>query len=447
MQEILCNKYEVIRPLAGGSQGSVFLAEDKHLGRLVAVKVYQSDGGELQQEQISREREMLKNLSHPSLVQVLDFFRQDGKAYLVMEYVEGITLTEYLTRFGPAQTPAAVNWCLELADVLGYLHAQNPPIIYRDLKPDNIMIRRDGKIKLIDFGTATSPDYGREKSRELTGTPGYSAPEQWQPGKADKRSDIYALGAVLHEMLTGVRPVQALYERRPVREYNRSISPEIEKIVKICTMENPEKRYHAMSEVKEALKMYKKKDLRSSILFLINQFLSVALWGLFLWVTLLPLLKGVPENEFLFPYLLKTLILLAAAIGYRRFFLWRSERDRFVKKMENSVFLTQKRFPGMDKDLLFLLFLVMQVAFLALTVGPGMPVKAGEEPGTLWVDMRDEENRKLLVKEGCTYQVKERLRFDIPKENLPKGKVFVRILASGEQGELLESRVFLVEGN
>lgn len=447
MQEILCNKYEILKPLADGAQGSVFLAGDLHLGRQVAIKVYTMSDGENGQEYIRQEREVLKRLSHPCLVQVLDYFEEEGYAYLVMEYVEGITLAEYLDRFGAVDTAVAVNWCVELTEALGYLHGQNPPVIYRDLKPGNIMVRRDGGLKLIDFGTAGAADYGSGKKRELMGTPGYSAPEQWQLGKTDKQSDIYALGIVLHEMLTGTGPVKALYERRPVREYDRSISPEVEKIVSNCTMENPQQRYASMEKVREALLMYKKKDRKSSILFMIHHFLGIGLWIAVFWDTIVPLLKGVPESAFPLPYLIRPLLGSLAAFLYHRCLWWRYENPRFIKKQENSVFLTEKQFPGMSKELLFLFFLVIQMMLIPFAGGQTETVKAGEKPGELWVDMRDEENRKMLVKEGAVYPVKERLRFDISKENLPKGPVSVRIFASGKQGEVLESRVFLVEGN
>ncbi len=279
------------------------------------------------------------------------------------------------------------------------------------------------------------------------GTPGYSAPEQWQLGKTDKQSDIYALGIVLHEMLTGTGPVKALYERRPVREYDRSISPEVEKIVSNCTMENPQQRYASMEKVREALLMYKKKDRKSSILFRIHHFLGIGLWIAVFWDTIVPLLKGVPESAFPLPYLIRPLLGSLAAFLYHRCLWWRYENPRFIKKQENSVFLTEKQFPGMSKELLFLFFLVIQMMLIPFAGGQTETVKAGEKPGELWVDMRDEENRKMLVKEGAVYPVKERLRFDISKENLPKGPVSVRILASGKQGEILESRVFLVEGN
>ena len=227
MKQILCNKYEVLKIIAEGGLGVVYLVKDLHLNKLAAVKVSKNPGNVKEREFVFREMEVLKELSHPALPGIIDYFEERENSCLVMEYVEGITMEQYLRKFGKVEVSLAVKWAIELAEVLQYLHACNPPIIYRDLKPANIMIQPDGRIKLIDFGAAFIASYGQNREQMMVGTPGYSSPEQWQCGNAGKASDIYGLGAVLHEMLTGICPVQSTFQRRPVREYDRSIPREL----------------------------------------------------------------------------------------------------------------------------------------------------------------------------------------------------------------------------
>ena len=132
MREILCNKYEVLRTIAEGGMGCVYLVKDLHLNRLCAVKV--SKGREEQKRSFAiAEKELLKRLTHPGLPAILDFFEEKGNFCIVMEYVEGITLEQYIRKFGAVREEMAVNWMLALCDVMYYLHSQNPPVIYRDL--------------------------------------------------------------------------------------------------------------------------------------------------------------------------------------------------------------------------------------------------------------------------------------------------------------------------
>ena len=180
MRRILYNKYEVLKPIAEGGMGSVWLVKDLHLNKLAAVKINHSQMNYNNPSGVLQEREVLKQLSHPMLPHIIDFFQEGGSECLVMEYVEGITLEQYLRQFGAVKPWQAVAWGVELAEVLYYLHSQNPPIIYKDLKPANIMIKQDGKLKLIDFGTAATPEFGQKREMFITGTPEYSAPEQWK---------------------------------------------------------------------------------------------------------------------------------------------------------------------------------------------------------------------------------------------------------------------------
>lgn len=440
MKQILCNKYEVLKTIAEGGLGVVYLVKDLHLNKLAAVKVSKNPGNEKEKEFVFREMEVLRELSHPALPGIIDYFEERESNCLVMEYVDGITLEQYLRKFGRVEVCLAVKWAVELAEVLQYLHSCNPPIIYRDLKPANIMIQPDGRLKLVDFGAAFVSSYGQTREQMMVGTPGYSAPEQWQQGNAGKASDIYGLGAVLHEMLTGISPMQSSFQRRPVREYDRSISKELEKVVSVCTRKNPKERYQSMDQLKEALLNYGKKGRIKEGLFLAKKGVG---WTLILAAAMelfLPLLKGVPKDQIPFPFLTQPLLMAGAAMLYQILFLRRKEEGRILKRQEKSVFLTEKKFTGIYVSGI----LVIVFCSMLLTGVLQLSVTAKEKENSLWVEMRDEKDRKLLLKEGSVYEVIDRLRLEIPAERMPEGEITLRVIATGEEGEIYESRTFLL---
>jgi len=436
MRRILCHKYEVLRPIAEGGMGSVYLVKDLHLNKLAAVKVNAGP--------VEGEAEMLKTLSHPALPRILDIFYEGEKECIVMEYVEGITLEQYLRRFVRVEVAKAVAWAAELAGVLAYLHSRKPAVIYKDLKPANIMIDAEGKLKLIDFGTAGGLRYGQEREHYLCGTPGYGAPEQWDTTGACKESDVYALGAVLHEMLTGISPLGGMRQRRGIREYDKSFPRELEKIITTCTRKKPSERYHSMEEVRNELLHYHKKGKLQKMIHLIKRLLGSGLWILFLATTVLPFLEGVSEQSLPFPYFEKPLFLFAFALIFHFIFLRERDKKRMVYKQEKSVFLTEKKFAGLFVTLWagICLFGIMMIKAPAAA-----NVMAAGQSCSLWVEMRDEQYRKLLLREGAVYRVDKKLTFEIDKEDLPEGVISVQIVASDKEKGVYESRVFLVEKN
>ena len=440
MKQILCNKYEVLKTIAEGGLGVVYLVKDLHLNKLAAVKLSKNPGNEREKEFVFREMEVLRELSHPALPGIIDYFEERESNCLVMEYVDGITLEQYLRKFGRVEVCLAVKWAVELAEVLQYLHSCKPPIIYRDLKPANIMIQPDGRLKLVDFGAAFVSSYGQTREQMMVGTPGYSAPEQWQRGNAGKASDIYGLGAVLHEMLTGISPMQSSFQRRPVREYDRSISKELEKVVCVCTRKNPKERYQSMDQLKEALLNYGKRGRIKEGLFLAKKGVG---WALILAAAMsffLPLLRGVPKDQIPFPFLTQPLLMAGAAMLYHILFLRRKAEGRILKRQEKSVFLTEKKFSGIYVSGV----LVIVFCSMLLTGGLRLSVAAQEKENSLWVEMRDEKDRKLLLKEGSVYEVIDKLRLEIPAERMPEGEITLRVIATGEEGEIYESRTFLL---
>lgn len=216
---ILQNRYRVQRRIGGGGMGTVYLADDTRLaGRQCAIK-------EMSPAQLApgdrnwaiqafrQEAQMLANLHHPGLTNVTDFFPEGGNWYLVMEYIQGETLESRLGRVPGARFPLdeALRITRQLCEVLDYLHGQQPPVVFRDLKPGNVMLDEKGQVKLIDFGVARFFKSGRTQDTVNLGTPGYAAPEQYGGmGQTDPRSDIYSLGVLLHQLVTGYNPVSAV---------------------------------------------------------------------------------------------------------------------------------------------------------------------------------------------------------------------------------------------
>lgn len=271
-ESVLMGKYELKEKIGTGGSGTVYLAWDRHLERYVAVK----EEKEAEDNSILRnEMEMLKELKHPMLPAIYDYFKET-KWYLVMEYIDGEGLHNYIGREGAISEAQACEWALQLLDLFSFLHGQRPPVIYRDLKPANIIVCPDGSLRVVDFGTALRHRYDKAAA-SLAGTAGYAAPEQLfgRTGRAscgnengdsgnktfaagaDERSDIYALGATLYHMLTGHDPARPPYGIRPVRYMNPGVTQDMERIVEKCTEEEPEKRYQTVEELRPDLEKRK----------------------------------------------------------------------------------------------------------------------------------------------------------------------------------------------
>ncbi len=215
----LAGRYQVESILGQGGMGAVYLAQQPALGKKVAIKEMELRGFNKRElaaavKQFQSEATFLANLEHPNLVPVTDFFVEDDKHYLVMAYIDGQTLQQKLRANGaPFSWTQVLAWARPLCGVLSYLHGQNPPILFRDLKPSNVMIEEDGRLRLIDFGIARIGQEGERTSTFLqgTGTSGFSPLEQYGGGQStDQRSDIYALAATLYQLLTGTVPPDAV---------------------------------------------------------------------------------------------------------------------------------------------------------------------------------------------------------------------------------------------
>ncbi len=269
-ETLLSQRYRIRGVLGQGGMGAVYLAEAVALGgKKVAVKEMIPWGlppGELDQAvaQFKKEAAFLAGLEHPNVVRVADFFVEDGKHYLVMDYIQGETLQEKMVGRGrPFHWYELCGWVESLMDVLEYLHNQRPPIIFRDLKPSNIMISADGRLNLIDFGIARSACQGEKTTTFLrgTGTRGFSPIEQYgNQQSTDQRSDIYALGATLYYLLTATLPPDAVerVSRRatvvPLSERCQDAPGELDSIVDKAMALAAEDRYQTISELRTALR-------------------------------------------------------------------------------------------------------------------------------------------------------------------------------------------------
>ena len=259
-QSQLAGRYRILRRVGQGGMGAVYEAEDARLpGKQWAVKEM-SDAALTDAERAEalqsfhREADLLAALDHPNLPQVTDFFEADGKHYLVMEFVDGQTLEELVAGAARPLPPETVlGLGVDLCRVLDYLHSCRPPIIFRDLKPANIMIGRDGVIKLIDFGIARLFTPGKSRDTTTLGTPGYAAPEQYGKGQTDARSDLYALGATLHFLLTARDPADEPFKFPPARRLNPAVSAELEAVVARAVATNADERWPSARDMRRAL--------------------------------------------------------------------------------------------------------------------------------------------------------------------------------------------------
>jgi serine/threonine protein kinase len=250
-QQVLVGRWEIVKQLGQGGMGTIYLAQDLHVSnRLCVVKRLRVDFFREEDRKqalafFQREMTVLSSLKHPNIVVIHDYFEEDGNYFLVMEYVEGENLQHKLMDQGhPFMEFEVKEWAAKVCEVLDYLHSQRPPVIYRDLKPSNIMVDTTGDIKLVDFGIARPYAEDSDNTHVVSG--GYSPPEQYWGG-ADPRSDIYGLGATMYFLLTGQEPL-ALQTSSP-REINQRVSYELDRIVQRATAQDVWLRYQTATEM------------------------------------------------------------------------------------------------------------------------------------------------------------------------------------------------------
>ncbi len=239
MEELLRDgRYRLLGKIHEGSQGYVYSGEDLKLNRKVAVKEMLSvfdtpDDRTSAEKRFRDEAKILFTLDYTGIPSVTDFFEEDGKFFMVMDFIEGEDLETYLKNrdFRPIPEDVVTEWTIQILEILTYLHSLDPPLIYRDMKPSNLMLDNDEKIYLVDFGIARM--FEPERKGTIAGTPGYSPPEQYK-GFSEPRSDLYSLGATMFCFLTGIDPEDPSrppFAFEKVRELNPDVSDRMEKLV------------------------------------------------------------------------------------------------------------------------------------------------------------------------------------------------------------------------
>lgn len=247
--------YILLNKLGEGGTSGVYLGAERVTGRRAAIKKYSREGDP---SCVENERCLLASLDHPAIPKVKEVVCQGGYFYLVMEYVPGKTMKDWITSRGRIAEEQVSRWGFELCGVLSCLHGSGNRILFRDLKPGNIMISPTGQIRLIDFGAALRMSVGANgtpqvRPREPLGTPGYAAPEQFvSQGRLTPATDIYALGATLYHGLSSCPP--NLFSRLiPLRKLNRHISRGMEYIVMKCLEKELDRRYQTVEQIKRDL--------------------------------------------------------------------------------------------------------------------------------------------------------------------------------------------------
>lgn len=257
---VIDGKYKILNQIGHGGMSTVYLAMNERANKQWAIKEVKKEGVydfEVVRQSLIVEIEMLKKLNHPYLPSIVDVIDQEENFLIVMDYIEGNTLLQLLKEYGPQQKEYVIEWGKQLCEVLGYLHSRKPGIIYRDLKPANIMLKPDGTITLIDFGTAREYKADNVQDTTCLGTHGYAAPEQFGGmGQTDARTDIYCLGMTLYHLLTGHNPSEPPYELKDIRMIRPDVPEGIVKIIYKCTQKNPQERYQSSEELLYDLEHY-----------------------------------------------------------------------------------------------------------------------------------------------------------------------------------------------
>jgi eukaryotic-like serine/threonine-protein kinase len=268
--QTLNGRYEILEGLGQGGMSEAYKARDRSSGQLVVLKIPFGSiiGDPATFSRYQRELEIGRRLNHPNIQHLIDQGRIDGGAapYLVLEYVDGVLLRDYLAERGRLPIEEALDIAVQLVDALQYCHEHG--VVHRDLKPENVLIAPDGKVKLVDFGIALLRGARRLTFRRLSsgvGTPDYMAPEQVQGDRGDARTDMYAVGVMLYEMLTGEVPYQgdsplAVMSQRVttdaplLRRALPGVPPALEAVVWRALRRDPAERYQSMEALCRDLK-------------------------------------------------------------------------------------------------------------------------------------------------------------------------------------------------
>lgn len=371
---VIGGKYRLIKRIGKGGGGNVYMAEDMHMGKIWAVKEVEMG------QQFERESETLRSVRHKNLPLLVDVIRQEDKAYLVLEYIEGNTLQEVLQEKKTLPLQESMRIGIEVLEALKCLHHQNPPVVYGDLKPSNIMLDREGCVKLIDFGTVLRGT----GLKEAYGTIEYAAPEQvlsnlYEPG-IDQRTDIYCFGILLYKMITGEYPKDREGMKSLQHPY---IGDEMKKIFLKCMAFEKSRRYEQVEMLMEDLKRLsgeerrnRKRKRAANVIFLFLFLLSVSFF----------VLHNLGYGQLLYPSLA---FWFFSCCWYGTAC---KRKEEFYQGDGIRLFLSAKKIPGL---LFMLLWAACSVlVWNTLFFSGQVQAEAGESQ-----EIRDEYGRKVLVRE------------------------------------------------
>src|ERR687891_400668 len=253
-------RYRIVRRLGSGGMANVYLAEDQELGRRVAIKILNDRHANDEQfvERFRREAKNAAALSHPNIVSIYDRGEAEGTYYIAMEHLDGRTLKELIVARGPAPVRIAIDYTKQILDALRFAHRHG--IVHRDIKPHNVLVDSDGRLKVTDFGIARAGASQMTEAGSIVGTAQYLSPEQARGGGVDQRSDLYSLGIVLYELLTGAvpftgdSPVEIAMKHlsgtpEPPSAKRPDLPRELDLIVTRALAKDPDERYQTAEEM------------------------------------------------------------------------------------------------------------------------------------------------------------------------------------------------------
>lgn len=378
-------RYEIMDRMGKGKNSEVYKAFDRRLNRYAAVKKQCREEAD-----ILREANVLMKLKHPAIPVVYDVYEEER--CLVMEYMEGTNLLTLLEE-GPLSEEKAVKIGIGISECLQYLHGLQEKMIYRDLKPANILIDKEGRVKLIDFDSVYL-EQEKEGKRTWSGTYGYSAPEQFEAGqKIDERSDIYGVGATLYHLLTGRNPSRPPYHFYKIREVNPLVSKELEQVVGRCMEKEKEKRYADMTQVLDALQRLEKLPKRG----------------------------------------------------------WHSHKKtkgRYMVEQKKNVILTEKSNGGLFVMLVFLCFLTFLSGYgYGKEEGNPLPetIYAKEETAILPLITYNGKREQIIIKNGAFYETAQDFHMALPKECLGTEGAEVTVICKKLENGNKSQRVLLLK--
>lgn len=260
---VLKNQYRIVRLVGGGGMAWVYQVEElpPGSGKLWALKELRPQTTDKAEQAAARslfeqEARLLRDLDQANIPKIAGFFEENGRACLVMEFIWGESLEKrLLAANAPLLETDVLKWAIQLCDALDYLHRLEPPIIFRDMKPSNVMVTNTGWVKLIDFGIARTYKVGKKRDTVAMGSENYAAPEQWGKGQTDARSDVYALGATMYHLLANMAPTPAFLpsEPLPLGNYNGALTRETITIVEKAMDRERSNRFQSALEMRQAL--------------------------------------------------------------------------------------------------------------------------------------------------------------------------------------------------